>query len=240
MYVEPQLARELPGSAVRVENGYSSIAIDGQCKYWIGGGWLEEQFARDEAWREGVLDKATQDALDAVLTVADLTPLADCGAQVISDDSVATIRATASSASCSKDWGPRFSAAWGVIRDRAAQLYSSGTPVAGALHVVAVEVGPFPGAAPEYAWPAGSDLASFLIGDSQAADNSVGVSKLAGSGLATALRTLRDQYIRDATMSPGLYPGFRVSDGARSAFLYMRDSSPYEDQHGILPFSGSK
>jgi hypothetical protein len=88
MYIEPQLGRELPGLAVRVENGYGSIAIDGQCNYWIGGGWLEDQFARDEPWREGVLDKSTRDALDAVLSVADLTPLADCSGPLISDDPV--------------------------------------------------------------------------------------------------------------------------------------------------------
>jgi hypothetical protein len=67
------------------------------------------------------------------------------------------------------------------------------------------------------------------------------MSKLIDPADAPPFRALRDKYIADVAASPELYvnwDGQKMTDGKRTAFVYMRDAIPYEDARGLLPFSG--
>jgi hypothetical protein len=224
---------------VRVENGSPSFAIDGTCNYFIGG-WSEAPTARDEGWRVGQVDDAFRAELDRSMGMPDLSGLNDCtssGGQF--DFATLTIRNPQSKVLCRGTPGPRFSAAWAVVSNRAADLLARGKPLVGGIHVEATNApDEAPGGPSAYPWPAGYSLDAYVVDPMQAFSNPPGLSKLIPAGEAQKFRSLRDQFIADVTASPILYQnGQKMSDGNRIALVYMRDELPYEDSSGLLPFS---
>ena len=242
VFVEPQPALELRGSIVSVENGSPSSAVDGMCRYFIGG-WLEEKTSRDEGWRVGQVDDALKTELDASMGMEDLSTLTDCVPVAgLSDSSTLTIRNPRSTSRCRGMPGPRFSAAWQAVADRATDLWNRAKPLDQGLHVAAAETpaGP-PDPTPAYPFPVGYSLDSIMLDPQEAAFNTPGTSKPISPADAPRFRALRDQYIADVAASPGLYSnwdGQKMTDGKRTAFVYMRDVLPYEGAQGLLPFSG--
>jgi hypothetical protein len=67
-----QSSRGYLGSGVREENGHPSFAVDGQCRYFISGGWVADQQSRDLGWREGVVSNDLRRALEARAGAEDL------------------------------------------------------------------------------------------------------------------------------------------------------------------------
>lgn len=241
-YIEPDLSRELPGSSVRVENGFPSIVIDGKCKYWLNGGWLEDSLARDLGWRAGVLSAQVAATLESVIDVDHLSDSNDCTYSAgMSDYSIMTIRSLKSSASCRGTAGSKFSADWKVLQDSAVTLWEQAIPLDQGIHVAAVSASSAaPGGPVPYAWPTGIDLGSLILDPQQASLNSTGLSQLVELPDATQLRQLRDQYLGDVKAEPGAYvnwDGLEVTDGTRVAVVFMRDALPYEDPKGLLPLS---
>jgi hypothetical protein len=245
VFVEPQLAREMRGSAVRVENGLYSFAVDGSCQYLVSGSWRDDITSLDQGWRVGQVDDALRAELDRSMGTADLSSLSDCismGGQF--DFSAQTIRNQRSKAHCLGTPGPRFSAAWAVVFDRGADLWARGKPLPGGIRVEVIDVwGEAPGGpvSQAYPWPAGLSLEAYIVDPMLAALNPPGLSKLIPAGEAQQFRSLRDQFIADVLASPnplGSYGnGQKMTDGQRTALVYMRDELPYEDANGLLPFS---
>jgi hypothetical protein len=246
VFVEAQPGRESRGSVVRVENGFSSFAVDGTCSYLIGGGWIppfEEHTARDEGWRVGQVDDAFRAAIDGSLGMDDLSSLDDCVSSAgMFDFSTTTIRNQHSTARCVGTPGARFSAAWAVIEDRAADLWARAKPLTQGIHLAASEApSEAPGGSPPYQWPSGYSLDAYMLDGMQAFLNTPGSSKLIPAADAPTFRALRDQFIADVAAAPVLYQdGQKMTDGTRIALVYMRDALPYEDASGLLPFSGGQ
>jgi hypothetical protein len=236
---------ELRGSAVRVENGYGLLAIDGTCSYWIGGGWTEDAFSRDLPFRTGKVSDADVRAIEAGLPIDDVTSLRDCPPPPagLFDYSVRDIRSEVATAACvgsapELTAGTRFEAAWMTVEAVATRLWTDGTPMDGPLHVSAVEASGGASRPAPYAWPIAAPLGSFLLDSSDWFR--IGVSRLVDDpDSARQLRALRDRYLADRTAQPGLFvswDGLEVTDQSGTALVYMRDAIPYEDAQGLLKF----
>lgn len=136
--VEPNNSRELPGSAVRVENGAPFFVLDGTCSVWTNGGWTSDQLGRDREVRRGHLTASDAKALDDELSVQDYTVLADCMPKAgVFDVSVRAIRRGQHYARCPSS-GVRFDRAWSVVASLAQSVWTAGSPVDGPTHVSAV------------------------------------------------------------------------------------------------------
>jgi hypothetical protein len=231
----------LSGSAVRVENGQPSIAIDGTCAYWISAGWLNDSLARDRGWRTGQLPSDLRTILDATLGVYDLSSLSDCpNPGGLSDASTRVLSNEQSSAQC-RTSGTLFDPAWAILETRASALWAAATPLSAGIRLAAFVASDQPPTSPSpKLWPLTQPLSGFLINDVQV-QFSPGVSKLVSTSTdAKTLRTLRDQYLTDREASPDLFipwDGMLVSDGTTTVNLYMRDDLPYEDAQGLLQFA---
>jgi hypothetical protein len=94
-----------------------------------------------------------------------------------------------------------------------------------------------------YPWPLAQPLQPLLIPEDVApaayAGNASGVSHLISeAGGAAMLRSIREQWLVDRKATPGFYiGGLRMTDGNTTATVFLRDALPYEDEHGLLPFS---
>jgi hypothetical protein len=241
--VEPQFGRELPGSQLRVENGYPFLAVDGTCSYWLGGGWMEDALSRDRGARRGTLTAAEAAALEQGSSLADIGSLRDCvvvaGQADVSVRAIATATATAECPST----GTRFDGAWSAVRTLAQALWARGTPMDGALHIGAV-VAPYDASTTPaaYVWPLATPLADFLLDPGKDGSNFMngGISmRVDDPASTTELRALRDAYLADREAQPGLYTswdGLKATDGSTTALIYMRDAIPYEDAKGLLHF----
>lgn len=237
--IEPALSREDYGSAVRVENGYPSIAIDGLCSYIIGGGWTEDASGRDRGWRSGRLDPTVEARLSSVLDLTALDRLQDCTLGGANFDLASRVLIAANSrARCEGGDGPRFEDAWRTIADTAADLWSHGTPLSGPIRASATSAW---STSRPYQWPLTTALSTFIRDadeSTQAGPNVAGTSRLVEGADAAVLRALREQFLSDREATPGLFlGGMAVSDGVTTATLYMRDALPYEDNDGLLQFS---
>lgn len=239
--VEPMNSRELPGSAVRIENGAPFLVVDGTCAFWIAGGWKDDPLGRDREIRRGMLAPSDARSLEQAIFFQEVPGLADCplpgGA---SDVSVRAIRTANGYARCPSA-GARFDAAWSVVQTLADALWESGTPMDDGLHVSAVVAGDGPPLGrPPYPWSAGMPLASLLLVPGKDGMNlyKSGVSHAVNEAAAVEnLRSLRALYLTDRAAQPGMFTswdGLKVSDGDTVAFLYMRDAIPYEDAFGLL------
>lgn len=241
--VEPNNSRELPGSAVRVENGAPFFVLDGTCSVWTNGGWASDQLGRDREVRRAHLTASDVKELDDELSVQDYTVLADCMLNSGTFDvSVRAIRRGQHYARCPSS-GVRFDRAWAAVASLAQSMWASGVPVDGPIHVSAVMANDAPPGSPApYAWPLDTPLASFLLSPGKDGSD---LSKSGASYTVTdiestaRLRSLRARYLADRSGQPAKFvswDGMRVSDGETAALVYMRDGMPYEDTQGLLTF----
>ena len=236
VFQAPPLARERRGSVVRIENGYPSFAIDGNCSYWMGGGWFSQPGEpRDLDWRVGQLDEALQNAIQETIPLGCVPQLNDCAAWTTVFDASARIIADKHSALACVEGGPRFDSAWNLIVQRAVDLWQSATPIAEGVHISAIRVDEGDDSK-TYMWPLSAPLAAFQLSDGL--EYAVGASTLVTDVVeADALRALRREYLRDRAATPGLFfEGQKMSDGATTLLVYFRDALPYEDERGIWPF----
>jgi hypothetical protein len=226
------------GSRVTIENGYRLFAVDGDCTYWIAAGWADETFSADRPIRTGKLSDADIRALEETLPLDDITSLENgCSQNSISDAPVRSIRAATGTAICGQGpAGARFEAAWTAVQTVATGLANAGTPVDGPLHVSAVPIAVV-GTAISYPWPTSLALADFILDGADA--DKVGVSRLVDDpDAASQLRVMRDEYVLDAAVQPGLHPGGAplATDQTVTVSVFMRDAIPYEDAQGLLAF----
>ncbi len=246
VFVEPQNGREERGSVVRVENGFTSLAFDGMCSYWMGGSWVEKPNSpidnRDLGWRTGTLPPAIAQEIEQSIPLDRLDRLQDCVSSAgLFDAPTRTFRSRASRARCIRG-GARFEAAWNFVKSKALDLWSAGTPLAGDIRLSAVADNNPVGLAMPYRWPLAEPLQPLLIReDVREADYmgfSSGISHLiAEAAGANLLRRIREQYFVDKQATPGFYPQMRMTDGKTTATVFLRDALPYEDERGLLPFS---
>lgn len=230
------LGREVPGSAVRIENGFPSFAVDGQCRYFMSGGWQEDRQARDQGWRQGVVSDEMNRLLEDHAGVEDLMGTYDCGnGQAALDASPVIVGNMRSSVICWSDVSDGVRELLTVIRQNARELWSEGQPLDGDLRItVREEVGLEP--PQRYPWPNGLELLDFFEPASNPDVQLPGKSKRVAAMDAEPLRAIREQFLYDT--EPGvLYTGngIPVADGELFATMFMRDALPYEDESGLLP-----
>ena len=220
------------GGAVRVENGYPSFAVDGQCRYYISGGWQGERMGRDLGWRQGALDASSMLALERVAGWDDLSlAIGDCRGPQVSDGSSLFIGNTRSALMCSRagDADDVFYA----VRAVALGLWERGLPLDQGLHINAIDLGQAP-EEPLYDWPSAPSLTD-LLPDTPAYE----VRALVAASEASPLRELREHYLRDVpAMSYRGGNGIFVTDGESKTTIFMRDALPYEDERGLWPRLG--
>jgi hypothetical protein len=221
------------GARVRTENGYMSFAVDGQCQYFISGGWSGEPLARDEGWRHGSLDPDLRRSLEQQTDPVALGN--ECEPGSIPDASALVVASPLASSSCVGQ-GPRATALLATFREWKARLWRDAVPMDQDLHLVAWEEAPREEIQP-YAWPSPLPLRDYIDLDRTWA---AGRSKRISAADAAPLRALRERYLSDvrATRLPGDGSGIPVIDGDLSARLFMRDALPYEDDRGLWPLSG--
>jgi hypothetical protein len=235
VFYASQSAREVFGGAVRIENGFPSFAVDGQCQYFMSGGWFEDQQARDHGWRQGTVSDELRSTLEAKAGAADLPAAYDCEGPGAVDASPAIISNARSTVICPSDAKQAVVEMMAVIRQRARELWATGRPLDGDLRITVRAAGNEPPR--RYRWPAGLALRDYLEPDSSTfVSDPVGRSKRVAAADAAPLRAIREEFLRDTR--PGvLYvgDGIPITDGQISATLFMRDALPYEDEQGILP-----
>ena len=243
VFIEPQIARNFRGSAVRVENGYPSLFVDGTCTYWMGGWDPNDAFARDRPWVRGKIGAELVQSFESTFNGGQLDALNDCVTGAAMSDSPYRQLSSESSMIRCKGKGAKFDAAWDWIASRAPTFADEGEPLLGALRVSAIEATENqPGKSPPYAWPIPSvDLSSLLLAPTESPDGpqfSPGVSQLVVAEAAVPLRDLLQRYIKDRTLAPGLFgDGLLVKDGDVVAYVYARDELPYSDEQGLLPWT---
>jgi hypothetical protein len=232
--------RELPGSIVRVENGFPSLLLDASCNYYMSGGWAEpgDALGRDRGVRRGKLDGADLEALGRELPLGRLDRLSDCSdAAEMIDGSPRTIADGSGTASCAGR-GASFDAAWNWIASRAAKLWAASAPMSGDVWLSAVVVKDGDDS-PAFEWPLAEPLRSFIIPENALFES--GVSRRVSGPEAQALRRLREDYLSARTKAPaGFYDGQKMSNGGLSAVVYLRDALPYEDERGLSTIARMK
>jgi len=239
VYNAPENARELPGSVVRIENGLPSFAVDGECNYYISGGWSEDANSRNLPWKQGKLDVSMVDQIERSFPLAELSRLQECSPDSIVFDAARKMIESKSGAAECRIGGPRFNAAWSVIADRALELWTSGMPLTGGIWLSAYTS---EDDLPAYDWPLSEPLKIFIIPvdvpEGEYKGFSSGVAHLVSDPDAVnKLRAVRERYLMDSKDRPGEYFDTpKVTDGKVSVRLYMRDAIPYEDSKGLLAF----
>jgi hypothetical protein len=239
IFYEGQLARERLGSAVRVENGYPSFALDGHCQYYVSGGWTDsERHGRDLAWHHGFLPDDVRNTLERDAALGDLPSFYDCASSGGGFDiPTPVIENARSSVACVGGAGMKLLDFLGRMREIAAALWSAGQPMGEAMRVNVVPIG---STNPDrYVWPGTLNLLEYFEQDIGYAEESAGKSKLVPAADAGPLRALREQYLRDQAGDPtSEAAGILVSDGMTEGTLYMRDALTYEDDRGLLRHPG--
>lgn len=232
---------DYPGSEVRVENGHPSLAVDGQCRYFMSGGWTEDRQSRDLGWRQGLLPDELRRALEQRAGSEDLQRTYGYSSGPPALDAPSAVIANARSAFIGGDGRQPVLDFFAFIRQNAPVLWATGQALDGDLHILLRE--PSGGEPPRrYELPSGFELRDDIEPASP-------VEALSGEGWrgrvpraeAAAWRTIREQYLRDTAPAGAGYTsaGIPVTDGELSATLFMRDALPYEDEQGLLPLPGN-
>jgi hypothetical protein len=236
VFDEGSPGRDVIGSAVRIENGFPSFAVDGQCRYFIGGGWdAGDLTARNRGWREGTLDSSLRETLQRRAGVDDLSEI-DCNpSSTLIDAGFRVIANSRSLVACRGVQPRRVQAVFDAIGPR---LWEQGAPLEQGLHLT-ITMGIRDGSPlTPYVWPSGLELADYIeTGSDALAGARSGISKLVAAADAAPLRALREQYLADA-QSLQTYDGIPVTDGEVSGTMFMRDALPYENEQGLWPLPG--
>lgn len=223
---------------MRVENGWPSFAVDGQCNYWISPDWTNADpgvDARDLGWRVGRVDSGLEADLNT-LPLKHLDSLGDCVASSTFDKAPATISDETSGASCVES-GPRHRAAFDMVNSRSSELWAGGAALTSGLWLSAVPVSDGD-TSKAYQWPGTEHLSLFVLPADSWSRRGVG-RLVSDVGVAASLRALRASYVEDRKITPSkFFDGMKMTDGATEALVYMRDQLPYENEVGLLPFAG--
>jgi hypothetical protein len=237
--VAADTGRERRGSSVRVELGSPFLVVDGACRYWISGGWLEDELGRDRPLRTGKLSESEAEMLEHAIPLDELATLNDCKPVAGQFDvSLRALRTEQTSARCGSS-GPRFDAAWLALESISGALWAKAAPLDGALHLSAVEAPNDLQAPKPYPWPLAIPLSSFVLELGSDGQPIAPSSAVADPDSANQLRALRVQYLDDRSSQPGIYvnwDGMAVTQNGVNAWLYMRDAIPYENAQGGLSF----
>jgi hypothetical protein len=238
VFAQGQPGRGVVGNGVRVENGFPSFAVDGQCRYFMSGGWSgagSERQASDEGWRRGMVDSELRRTLEGLAGAADLESEDPCRPLVGAFDVPPVVLAnTRSAVICA---GPgRGSMVFQAIQERAPALWMRGQPMDQDLHVVAVEGLTPDGEQPLYDWPSALALRDYLQDQTALYVEPVGTSRRVAAADAGPLREIRERFLRDQQrISVGTVGGIQMTDGEISAAVFLRDALPYEDERGLWP-----
>jgi hypothetical protein len=205
----------------------TSFALDGQCRYFISGGFqFDPPDPRSEGWREGLLDDELARSLQRSIGGADLSGLDACeGYQTVPDGPSIFI----SNADFSVVCGNQPEAAQAVmdtISEHALALRTQGQPLAGDLYIEVVD-GAEAGFAVE--WPGAIGLPEV--------EPQLGVSQrqVISAADAAPVRALRDRWLQRSARRVYWDTGIPVRNGERLVRVFLRDALPYEDESGILP-----
>jgi hypothetical protein len=238
IFAQGQPARDPIGGGVRVENGFPSFAVDGQCSYYMSGGWYgagSGRQARDEGWRRGMVDSELRRTLESLAGAADLESVNECSPIVGGFDVPAVVLANTRSAVVCTGRG-RGSMVFEAIQARAAALWMRGQPLDQDLHIVAVEGGIVDGGQPVYDWPSRLALRDYLQDQNELFIEPVGRSRRVAAADARELRDIRERFLRDiGRTSAGSIGGIQMTDGEITAAVFLRDALPYEDARGLWP-----
>lgn len=247
IFSPPQPEREFLGGGVRIENGYPSFAVDGQCRYYISGGWRGEdsRMGRDVGWRTGHLSDDLRRSLEEIAGSEDLAERYPTCVVDGTHDAVDIVVANSGSAvRCVQSGNAGVRDVFEFVNERAQRLRDGGEPVSGHLHVTAWG-GLTRAERPEpYEWPPELVLADYFEADATVyAATSDGLSQRVSGSEAAPLRQLRERYLNDLqSRPPSAYDaeGIPITDGNLVARLFMRDALPYEDENGVwpIPLSG--
>jgi hypothetical protein len=212
-----QSSRGYLGSGVRVENGHPSFAVDGQCRYFMSGGWVADQQSEDLGWREGVVSDDLRRALEAKTGAEDLREALDCGSGVAIYDVTPLIIANArSSLICVGGSSQPVRDVFAFVRERAQALWPDAQPLEGDVRITVLPA--YGGEPPRwYPWSMGLAFEDYFEPSAQIiADNPTGQGRRVAAMDAAPLRMLREQYLRDTR--PGvlyLGAGIPITDGQR-------------------------
>lgn len=225
------------GGTVRVENGYPSFAVDGQCRYFISGGWRgTERQGRDEGWRQGTVDADLRRTLESVGGWKDMSGRDDCESySTLPDAPTLVVANTHSALVCPGGQGRRVGSMFEVINERASKLRMQAQALDQDLHVVAVQDyvadgEPFP----RYDWPGEAPLRDYVLDHEVLSDR--GQSTCVDAADAGPLREIRERFLlAGRARYTGIIGGIQMSDGVTSAAVYLRDALPYEDERGLWP-----
>jgi hypothetical protein len=224
------------GSEVRRENGSPSFAVDGQCRYFVSGGWNNQRQGSDLGWRQGTVDDELRRTLESEVGAEDLASVYECFPAGPVDAGPMVVANARSSLECGGA-GEDLLAVFARMGPRARDLWEQGQPLDGDLHITLVEAS---GGEPprRYSWP--SELAFEQYWEpAQRLSGQQPRSQRVAAAEAAPLRALREQFLRDT--QPGvLYTagGIPIVAGNQQATMFMRDALLYEDERGRLPLSG--
>jgi hypothetical protein len=218
---------------VRVENGYSRFHVDGLCHYWTSTWDGNDVLSRDREVREGQLTSDEAALLDSTFHLEDMgTELSDCPGAGAADQTFRVMAAENAGVACQVG-GPAFEKAWSTAASLASEWWRRGTPATGGVRISVIRS---PAVGQQYPWT----LATGLDGLQLAPDSETeeGVSTLVDDpNDVSKLRSLRASYLEERSKSPGLFKGGpQFVDQGISYYVYMRDATPHEDEHGLLPF----
>ena len=226
---------EPPAGVVRVENGYPSFAVDGQCRYYMSGGW-QGVMGRDQGWRQGNLDAGLRRSLER-LGASELSD--DCGSEHVNDAARLVVATALGAVGCLSQLNGELAAVVDLIRRQSPQLWMRANALDQGLHVVAAP--PPDVETPRwYPWPDGLALQDYFDPDSDSFTFSPqGRSKIVSAADAAPLRASREAFLSDlARVAMQKLDGIPVTDGEGFARVFMRDALPYEDDRGLWPLPG--
>ncbi|HEY6507614.1 MAG TPA: hypothetical protein VIY56_06350 [Vicinamibacterales bacterium] len=220
----------LPGSQVTYENGFRYLVVTGDCRYWA----MKDD---DSDVREGHLSSAQAEEIVNDWRLSTWTSLDSHYGHGVPDASVYVLSFEGTHITVS----PSFSDAaepgqWLGVEGQATlkSAYDAGTAVAGPVRFVLVEGATWSSSVQGLDWPLTVDPASLALTYAQASSYVTGTSQVALASDAEALRQLRRDFL--GAGRGGLTGGYIPVLGPTGAQyqLFVRDSIPIEDEHGLL------
>lgn len=216
-----------PGHGMQMENGYPSFAVDGQCRYFISGGFdVDKPDARSEGWREGPLDDEIARSLQRSIGGAELSGLDDCSPYQSAADAPSLVVASAQFSITCGGMPNGVRAVTETIREHAAALRARGQALAGDLYFEIVD-----GANSDVAldWPSTIPLPEV------ARERVESLRQVIAAADAAPVRALRERWLQGSAIRTYWDTGIPVRSGERLVRVFLRDAVPHEDASGVLP-----
>lgn len=232
--VENQATRVEPGHVVLFDNGLY-LFVDGQCHYWVSN--------PNDVWQEtrtGVLDAETAtrlgdrlrfnawDDLNGVWSNSN-GGVPDSGDFIFDDTEHAVICRDL----CDS---PDVPAAVKTMRDAfsvvAGELWDRGSAVVSNVRAIAVTSEPSPGR-PVVEWPLTRPITDFVVAAPPGYGQGILETDVAS---VQALKELRASFLR-GDHGAFYWNALPVMSNGSYYLVYLRDTLPFEDANGLVPFS---